>query len=271
MKNVNSVSILGCGWLGFPLAKHLLALGYEVKGSTTQANKLTVFQEAGIDPHLIHFDETTQLDERLLNFLDSSVWVIAVPPGRTEVQQMAYRRLFSLIAEVNSLKAPHHIIFISSTSVYGDVCAEVDEETNPQATEASGILLLAMEERLKSLNTPYTIIRPGGLIGPERHPGRFFAGKSNIPNGLAPVNLIHLDDLLAISLGVIREGELGLINACAPSHPSRMEFYTQASEHAGFQLPDFEPSLSTWKIVNCKRLQSLEYSFIHPDLLHLYS
>jgi 3-hydroxyisobutyrate dehydrogenase-like beta-hydroxyacid dehydrogenase len=30
-----SISILGCGWLGVPLAKHLIQKGFSVKGSVT--------------------------------------------------------------------------------------------------------------------------------------------------------------------------------------------------------------------------------------------
>ena len=30
-----TVAILGCGWLGLPLAKHLLAQGHRVLGTTT--------------------------------------------------------------------------------------------------------------------------------------------------------------------------------------------------------------------------------------------
>ncbi|HAP82964.1 MAG TPA: NAD(P)-dependent oxidoreductase, partial [Enterobacteriaceae bacterium] len=38
------------------------------------------------------------------------------------------------------------------------------------------------------------------LVGPGRHPGRFFAGKSG-PNGNHGVNLVHLEDVVgAISL-----------------------------------------------------------------------
>ncbi len=33
-------SILGIGWLGFPLAKKLIKIGYNVKGSTTSESKL---------------------------------------------------------------------------------------------------------------------------------------------------------------------------------------------------------------------------------------
>ena len=31
----NKIGVLGCGWLGFPLAKDLIKQGFKVKGSTT--------------------------------------------------------------------------------------------------------------------------------------------------------------------------------------------------------------------------------------------
>ena len=42
------ISILGCGWLGFPLAKSLVEKGFSVKGSTTSENKLSILSTAGI-------------------------------------------------------------------------------------------------------------------------------------------------------------------------------------------------------------------------------
>ena len=47
------VSILGCGWLGFPLAKQLVALGCQVSGSTTSAEKISILAEADIKPFLL--------------------------------------------------------------------------------------------------------------------------------------------------------------------------------------------------------------------------
>jgi glycerol-3-phosphate dehydrogenase len=48
-----TVSILGCGWYGLPLAKTLVAKGINVKGSTTSAGKLETLAETGIKPFLI--------------------------------------------------------------------------------------------------------------------------------------------------------------------------------------------------------------------------
>ncbi|WP_321539617.1 NAD(P)-binding domain-containing protein [Flavobacterium piscinae] len=47
---MKQISILGCGWLGMPLAKHLLQKGYSIKGSTTTETKLELLQNEGITP-----------------------------------------------------------------------------------------------------------------------------------------------------------------------------------------------------------------------------
>ena len=50
---MKSVSIMGCGWLGFPLAEYLIKKKYSVKGSTTSAEKIDKLLAAGIDAFII--------------------------------------------------------------------------------------------------------------------------------------------------------------------------------------------------------------------------
>ncbi|WP_396187155.1 hypothetical protein [Flavobacterium sp.] len=50
---MTQISILGCGWLGLPLAKALLENGFAVKGSTTSQEKLSVLENSGIQPFII--------------------------------------------------------------------------------------------------------------------------------------------------------------------------------------------------------------------------
>ena len=50
---MTQISILGCGWLGFPLAKRFIEEGYSVNGSTTSESKLSVLENAGINPFLV--------------------------------------------------------------------------------------------------------------------------------------------------------------------------------------------------------------------------
>ena len=53
---MTKISILGCGWLGLPLAKALLEKGFSVNGSTTSTEKLSILENAGISPFLISLD-----------------------------------------------------------------------------------------------------------------------------------------------------------------------------------------------------------------------
>jgi len=44
-----------------------------------------------------------------------------------------------------------------------------------------------------------------GLVGRERKAGRFFAGKRDVPEGNAPVNLVHLDDCMGVVEALINK------------------------------------------------------------------
>lgn len=260
-----SVSILGCGWLGLPLAKQFVNEGYTVKGSTTSPDKLDLLQAEGIKPYLFRLSDS----ELPADFLQAEILVIAVPPGRTEQGRADYLKFFQKFSQLQLPPCLQHILFVSSTSVYGDCNAIVDEETMPQSDEPAGQLIAAVEQLLAALPIPVCLLRCGGLIGPQRHPGRFFAGRSAIPNGMAPVNLIHLEDVLAISSYAVQENLSGPLNAVAPSHPSRSEFYTRAALAAGLASPSFQEGLLQWKQVEPSRLLAANYQFKHPDLLNL--
>ena len=45
----NKIGIIGCGWLGLPLAKEFVSNNYKVKGSTTTKEKLEILENEGID------------------------------------------------------------------------------------------------------------------------------------------------------------------------------------------------------------------------------
>jgi UDP-N-acetyl-D-mannosaminuronate dehydrogenase len=60
---MTQISILGCGWLGLPLAKALLENGFSVNGSTTSVEKLSVLENLGIQPYLIALSPTLSKGE----------------------------------------------------------------------------------------------------------------------------------------------------------------------------------------------------------------
>jgi nucleoside-diphosphate-sugar epimerase len=244
-----TVSILGCGWYGQALAKSLTGKGIAVKGSTTSPQKLAALEADGIPAHLVNI--ASWVDSIVdPNFFLCDVLVMANNVKITD--EDAYLEKINTTMALIKYYEIKRVIFISSTSVYGETNSTVDETTTPVPETTSGKALLKAEQLLQQ-ETAFTstIIRFGGLLGPGRDPGRFFAGKTNIPNGQAPVNLIHLDDCIGITEKII-QADLGnlTINAVAPHHPAKSEFYIAAAQKSDLDIPQFIVELKQWKIVN---------------------
>jgi len=257
------ISILGCGWLGLPLAISLVAKGWLVKGSTTNMAKLNTLTSNKIDPYLVQLADNATINPQ---FLKSDILLINIPPSlKKQPAQVYLNQMQSLAKQVESSPVKH-VVFISSTSVYPDVNAEI---TNTDNIDCENALYQSELFFRESKNFTTTIIRFAGLIGPGRNPARFFAGKTNIANGQAPVNLIHLDDCIGVIETLLHQQKFGgIYHAAAPAHPTRSEFYTLAAQTADLSLPVFIDELNEWKIIDPIKLQqALNYNFIHPDLL----
>ncbi len=263
------ISIIGCGWLGLPLGENLKHIGYSVSGSTTSPGKIPLLLERGIDPYLVHFEpEKFTVAQELLS---CDVLIITIPPGtRRPGGTESYQQMAAYFQRKIPQSRIRKIILISSTGVYGDTNREVSEADRPETDSESGRLLLSVENKFSSIpGKSLSIVRPAGLVGPERHPGRFFRNKTDIPNGLTPVNMIHREDVIGIILKLVEQEEAsGIFNACSLTHPPKQEFYHCAAKSLGLNAPQFIPEKTNWKIVLSNRvLNELEYQFKYPDLM----
>jgi nucleoside-diphosphate-sugar epimerase len=264
------ISILGCGWLGLPLAKALLQRGFSVKGSTTSAEKISVLEIAGIQPFLVQLDEE-KISETVADFLaQSQILIVNIPPKlRGNSTENFVAKMVNLIPfiEKSDIKK---VLFVSSTSVYGDDNLLVTEET-PLNPDSEGGRQLAIVENLLQKNTHFetTILRFGGLIGEDRNPIRFLSGRENIENPEAPINLIHLEDCIGIIEKIIDLNSWNeIFNAVTPFHPSRKQYYTQKAQDLNLALPKFVPT-NTFvgkTILSDKLIQLLQFSFVKPNL-----
>jgi nucleoside-diphosphate-sugar epimerase len=269
-------SILGCGWLGLPLAKSLLAKGYEVKGSTTSESKLEVLKNAGISPFQIQL-EANQIVGNIEEFLkETNVLVIDIPPGlRKEISsslEMTFVNKIKNLIPFIEKSGIQKVVFVSSTSVYGDSfpIVEITEETKPNPDTESGKQLVIAETLLQS--NPHfktTVIRFGGLLGDDRHPVKFLAGRTNVENPEAPVNMIQREDCIGViekALDFARDDNWEwnqTFNTVAPQHPTRKAYYHKKAENLNLPLPIFAENLeSKGKIISSKKVETiLGYSF----------
>ncbi|MBB4800975.1 nucleoside-diphosphate-sugar epimerase [Flavobacterium nitrogenifigens] len=267
---MKQISILGCGWLGFPLAKKLIKKGYSVKGSTTSENKLSILENVGINPFLVILSEVEGSSENIVEFLaESEILIIDIPPKLRTVDPNSEKKIF--VEKIKNLipfiekSTVKKVLFVSSTSVYGDDNDFVSEETitNPE-TESGKQLLLAEALLQNNKNFETTILRFGGLIGEDRHPVKFLAGKENLENPDTPINLIHLYDCISIIKEIINQSKWNeVFNAVAPFHPSREEYYTQKAIETNLPEPKFSTEKSNIKkIISSEKIETvLNYQF----------
>jgi nucleoside-diphosphate-sugar epimerase len=269
MNNKKVISLLGCGWLGFPLALNLISRGFNVKGSTTSPEKLPVLKASGIDPMLVQFDQSIP-EPDLTKLLDGDILIVSVPPGRrTADGPDNYKRMGEILTEQVSGSSISKLIFISSTSVYSDSNSVLTEISEISPQTASAKVIAEIEKNLLTLPIQVIILRLAGLFGPGRSPGRFFSGKTNIPNGLAPVNMIHLEEVISLINSLIdSDFAKGIYIGSTPSHPTKEEFYTLAAHIDKLSEPDFIPEKLSWKIVNSERVEKeLGFSYKFPNLI----
>ena len=267
---MKQISILGCGWLGLPLAKSLLKNGFSVKGSTTSLEKISVMESSGIQPFQIELSET-EIKGEIDSFLENSeILIIDIPPKLRGISNESFVKKVQNLIPFLEKSSLEKVVFISSTSVYADDNSIVTEATKPQPETESGKQLVETEKLLQSNpNFKTTIVRFGGLIGDDRHPIRFLAGRQNLENPEAPINLIHQTDCIGIIEAIICHTELlEVINAVAPFNPTRKNYYTQKALELNLSLPEFEVGkISIGKTILSNQAETgLNYKFKNTTL-----
>jgi nucleoside-diphosphate-sugar epimerase len=270
-----TITILGCGWLGLPLAKALIKEGYSVKGSTTTEERLETMHDAGLEPFLVRLDPEIN-GEDITDFLHSDILIVNIPPERRDDIIEYHIEQFSSLIDALGQSPVRSVLFVSSTSVYPTLNREVTEEDALEPETLSGQALLLVEDMLmQESGFQTTVLRFGGLIGYDRNPEKYLASMKEIANADQPMNLIHRDDCVKVILEIIRLQQWGeVFNACSPVHPLRREYYTKAAKVTGMPLPPFASSaeLSSYKVVNSAKLtKALNYQFLYPDPLAQWS
>ncbi|AXF58580.1 SDR family NAD(P)-dependent oxidoreductase [Leclercia sp. W6] len=269
---MKKVAIVGLGWLGMPLAMSLQARGWHVTGSKTTADGVEAARMCGIESVELRLEPELVCDADDLDALmNVDALVLTLPARRTGPGETYY---LQAVQEIVDSALAHHIsriVFTSSTSVYGDVEGAVKENMPRQPVTSSGRVLKELEDWLHNLpGTQVDILRLAGLVGPGRHPGRFFAGKS-APDGQHGVNLVHLEDVIGAITLLLQAPKGGHIyNICAPSHPTRSTFYPAMARQLGLAPPHFHdaPGEGKGKLIDGNRIcHELGFEYLFPDPL----
>jgi nucleoside-diphosphate-sugar epimerase len=207
----------------------------------------------------------------------------AVAPGRNEGQSPSdvwkLGLVHTTLAMSQWLKRPR-FIFISSTSVYGQIQGEeVDEQSATVPSEDSGQALVAAERLLLEDWWPDAIIlRFAAIYGPGRllRSQAIRAGEPIMADPEKWLNLIHVEDGASAILAAEERGQAGVIYNISDGHPvRRCEFYARLAEELNAPAPRFVPRVpgeplpphetANRRISNRRMREELKAPLLYPE------
>ncbi|GGC11725.1 NAD-dependent dehydratase [Dyadobacter sediminis] len=275
----NRISILGCGWLGFPLAQRLLAsdITTKINGSTTSLPKLENFKAKGINGYLLELNPGFENESALTeSFFNAETLIISLPPRAGKNGPGFYvKQMEAVISEVR--KSPvNDVVFISSTGIYPELNRIVTEDDVDLPEQSASEDMVTAEVMAKSLRLEQTvtILRLGGLLGYNRIPGKYVTGKKDLTTGGIPVNYIHRDDAIGVIMKMLEDGLVNeTFNIVAPLHPLRREIYETSCAQFGWKAPEFAvpEKEQDFKIISGEKLNRFyNYDFKFPDPVNFF-
>lgn len=281
--NKTKIAIVGAGWIGQQLIERLATSQYELIATARSQERLETLAHMGAEAKQLSLP-ATQNEIKQTGITNCDWVIIAITPGFKRKQTDYGSNVAAIVDICCPIKNPSSqvkgVILLSSTGVYSELTGHVDEQTPiPAMTEKTRILRQA-EQAVTSFDGRHYVLRLAGLFGKNREPGKFMAGKRDLPNGDQPINMVNGDDVVA-SLNTLLtlsrdEAASGIYNCVANEHPSKQAFYQAAARRMNLPEPEFtncKAQISqNERIVLGDKLQSLpQLKFCCNDLMQWLS
>jgi nucleoside-diphosphate-sugar epimerase len=240
--------IIGCGYLGLRVARHWIAAGHHVSAVTRSQERVEKLRTAGIEP--IVADVMSRESLRALPSADVLLYAVGYDRHAGHGRRAVYvDGLENVLREAAGRVG--RLVYISSTSVYGQTNGEwVNEESPCDPQNDNGRACLDAEQvvwRHFSSNDagpkPANVLRLSGLYGPGRLIARVESLLSGEPIGGNPdawLNLIHVEDAAQAVVACAERGTPRVTYLISDDRPAtRREYYTRLAELVGAPPPVF--------------------------------
>ncbi|MCJ8321113.1 MAG: NAD(P)H-binding protein [Colwellia sp.] len=273
-----TIGIIGCGWLGTALAKKLLSANHQVMATTASDHSSANLIAKGINCYQLSLPSNLLVREMAKHpVFTMSQLVICLPP-RLKQGQNNYPEKIKQLVSAAEIAGVQQIILISSTAVYNGLSGSVDEQTLLDFTADKVQIIHEAEQHVINFSRHANVIRLAGLIGPDRHPGRFLSAKKLFPNPAGVVNMIHQQDAVGVIEAVLNIQHQpipnkAIFNGVSDTHVTRKEFYQIAAQVLNLPKPQFISVKNSDKqgvskeILGDKAKELLKVSFVYNDLI----
>jgi|SRR5690554_845199 len=264
--NSEKLLIIGCGDLGQRLADQLGGSGIAITGVRRRPTATTAkVQYRALDAN----------DEKAMTSLLSEGFdyiVLTLTP--TQRSEAGYRDGYikpcqTLVRALAAAGArPRKLLFVSSTSVYGEDDGEwVDETTPPEPNRYNGKLLLEAEQVLREADLPLSVLRLSGIYGPGRNRLLEKVRQGHAVPTPVWTNRIHADDAAGFMAYLLQQVPeplpLYLVSDKEPAPYAEVVAYL--AECLGVELPDLAPADGKNKRIDNRRLCASGYKLRYRD------
>lgn len=268
------ILIVGAGYVGSAVTQHFCHQKQRVWALVQTPAKQVPLEAMGALPVLADLTKP----ETLESIPPAHFVLLSVAPR--ERSAVAYDAIYlkgieNCLRRIRSQIHPLLILYLSSTSVYGDQQgAWVDEDSALKPDSDQARILVEAERQVLGCGMPSAILRLGGIYGPDRN--RIAAVQS--PDWKPPaedgyMNLMHMEDIVQSVALLFKKAEAGQVYLGSDGQPAkRSEFYGWLCEQLG--KPQ-KPSLATQTALRGKRcrndrLCALGQTFHYPSFREGY-
>ncbi len=263
--------IIGCGYIGLPLALELQKQGAAVTAWVHSPATAQALDARGFSKIVVG----SVADQKIWSGLDDDYDLMIHCASSGRGGEVAYEEVFLQGAVMMSAyQARARGFFVSSTSVYGQSDGGVVTEDSPaEAATATAKILQSAEKVARGAGI--TVVRSSGIYGPGR--GVLFdklkRGEAVIEgDGRRWMNQIHQRDLVGALLHLAAmDIEAEIYNASDDTPVTQLDYYAWCAEFLGRPLPPFGPvnlqrkrGLTNKRVSNAK-LRATGWAPIYPS------
>jgi nucleoside-diphosphate-sugar epimerase len=236
--------VIGCGYLGRRVAALWLREGMQVSALTRSPANAAALAELGIEP--IVGDVLLPKTLRTLPSAEVALYAVGYDRHATGSKRDVYVRGLSQALERIGPNIGR-LLYVSSTSVYGQDAGEAIDETSATSPHTEdGQIVLAAEEAVRRACPAEvaTVLRFSGIYGPGRLLRRIEAVRSGEPINANPdgfLNLIHVDDGATVVSRLARGETIQSIYLVTDNRPvRRREYYSLLARLVDAPEPTFQ-------------------------------
>lgn len=267
------VLIIGCGFLGNAAAELFSSRGARVLGLVRSMDSLSELDNRPFESLRCDVTETSSVEalQPRLEGVPLAIYAVSSRHGGAESYAAVYRDGLHRILQGWS---PKRLIFVSSTSVYGQNDGSWLTEESPTCPDSQTGRILLEAERI-AICYGGTVARLSGIYGPGRSVllKKFLSGEAVLEDGGTRwINQIHRDDAAA---ALVRLGEetidCGIYNVSDDTPATQRDVYDWIARFLSRPLPPNGPKdtnrkrFLTSKRISNKKLKTTGWSPAMPS------